>query len=610
MANSLNFYNIMKSITQIPGLVFFLLMALLLSACEIEGGVPLKTPGVQTTQVDTATPTTVVNTAATAVAIRRETLVLGLVERPPDFYPYTTSITARRAYAPVGEMLFPSPILPLSYGYTNTGVLERIPSLENGDAQIKPVDVYLDAAGNITTTVTTVITQVNQIEINYHWNPKLRWSDGTPVTAADSVFAYELAKVAAPGEEARLLLSQTARYEQIDTHTTRATLQPGLIGPDYFLSYWLPLPRHVLQGVNPAEMHQSHYAQQPLGYGPYMIEDSQAGELRLTRNPHYYGTPPPIAHVTVTFMRDLDAAISRLGQDSIDVVAADRVQSSNFAALQASADKLNVHYQPNPIWEHIDFNLDTEVLQNINVRRAIAMGTNRKAMVEALYGTTVPVLESWILPEQPLAAPLDQLTRYPYDAEQARKLLDEAGYTLRDGESIRSSSSLSLTLRLITSEGAVRQAVADMFVKDMQAIGIEVEVVALPSNEMFALDGPLFTRGFDLALYAWIAGPNPGGLQLWGCTGVPSEKNGWRGENFAGWCFRDADRAIRVASTSLDTDERKAQYLLHQKLWTQEVPVLPLFQRLSVTAANKSIQNIKPDALAPVSWNIAEWVKP
>ena len=100
----------MKSIILSPRLVFFLLLALLLSACEIEGGVPLKTPGVQPTQVDTATPTTLVNSAATAVAIRHETLVLGLVERPADFYPYTTSITARRDYALVGELLFPSQI--------------------------------------------------------------------------------------------------------------------------------------------------------------------------------------------------------------------------------------------------------------------------------------------------------------------------------------------------------------------------------------------------------------------------------------------------------------------------------------------------------------------
>lgn len=599
----------MKSIILNPRLTMFLLLVLLLSACEIEGGVPSETPQVQTTLTEASTPTTAVNTAATAIALRHATLVLALVERPPDLYPYTPSITSRRAYAPLGELLFPSPILPFSYSYTNTGVLERIPSLENGDAQIKPADVYLDSAGNITSTVTSVITQVNQIEITYHWNPKLSWSDGTPLTAADSVFAYELAKASAPGEEARLLLSQTARYEQIDTHTTRATLKPGLIGPDYFLSYWTPLPRHVLQGTDPAEIHQSRFAQQPLGYGPYMLEEAQAGELHLARNPHYYGEQPPIPYVNVTFLRDLDTAITRLEQDAIDIVAADRVQSSNFASIQANANELQLSYQPNPIWEHIDFNLDTEVLQNINVRRAIALGTNRKAMVKVLYDDHIPVLESWILPEQSLAAPLDQLSRYPYDPEQARKLLDQAGYTDSDGDNIRSSNSLSLTLNLITSEGPVRQIVADMFAKDMQAIGIKIEVITLSSTEMFALEGPLFTRGFDMALYAWIAGPNPGGLQLWGCTGVPSEKNDWRGENFVGWCFRDADRAIRAASTTLDLEERKAQYLLHQKLWTQEVPVLPLFQRLSVTVANKSIRNIKPDALAPITWNIAEWAK-
>ena len=139
----------MKSIILNPRLTMFLLLVLLLSACEIEGGVPSETPQVQTTLTEASTPTTAVNTAATAIALRHATLVLALVERPPDLYPYTPSITSRRAYAPLGELLFPSPILPFSYSYTNTGVLERIPSLENGDAQIKPADVYLDSAGNI-----------------------------------------------------------------------------------------------------------------------------------------------------------------------------------------------------------------------------------------------------------------------------------------------------------------------------------------------------------------------------------------------------------------------------------------------------------------------------
>jgi peptide/nickel transport system substrate-binding protein len=141
----------------------------------------------------------------------------------------------------------------------------------------------------------------------------------------------------------------------------------------------------------------------------------------------------------------------------------------------------------------------------------------------------------------------------------------------------------------------------------MQAIGIGVDLSALPADQLFAGDGPLFQRQFDMALFAWIAGPDPGGLPLWSCNAVPSEQNGWSGDNFAGWCFRDANRAIRQAVTALDSEERKQAYLVQQQKWTQEVPAVPLFQRLSVAVVAPSVQGPQPDALAPITWNIASW---
>ena len=81
---------------------------------------------------------------------------------------------------------------------------------------------------------------------------------------------------------------------------------------------------------------------------------------------------------------------------------------------------------------------------------------------------------------------------------------------------------------------------------------------------------------------------------------MPSEQNGWTGDNFAGWCFRDANRAIRQAVTALDPQERKQAYLVQQQKWTQEVPVVPLFQRLSVALVAPGIQGPQPDALAPM----------
>jgi peptide/nickel transport system substrate-binding protein len=268
-------------------------------------------------------------------------------------------------------------------------------------------------------------------------------------------------------------------------------------------------------------------------------------------------------------------------------------------------------YVANPIWEHIDFNLDVPQLQDIRLRRAIALGANRQAMADKLFGGHTPVLSSWVLPSQIEAAPPDQLTRYDYNPDEARKLLDEAGYADPEGDGIRASpDGLTLTFQLLTTEGApIRQQIAGMFQQDMKAIGVDIQPLPVPAEQLFAADGPLFQRQFDLALFGWIAGADPGGLQLWGCDAVPSPENGWAGNNFAGWCFRDANRAIREAVTTLDAEQRRAAYVRQQQLWTQEMPSLPLFPRLSLVLIGAPVRGPHPDALAPITWNVATWTR-
>jgi peptide/nickel transport system substrate-binding protein len=580
-------------------------IALLLAACTIEGGVPEATP---TAEPQLGPPPT---SAAVAeqIAARQDTWAIGLLDAPGDLYPYPQTAAAARAAAPVTELLFPSPILAHGYTYTATGVLERIPTLANGDAQIRKADMYLDVAGNITTTVTQVITQVDQLVVTFRWNPKLAWSDGTPLTAADSVFAYQLAKAAPPGPEARDLLAQTASYEQVDEHTTRAVLRPDFTGPTYFLSYWTPLPRHLLEGLPPNQA-RAAFVKSPVGYGPYAIERRTPGEIRMVRNAHYFGQPPAASHVVFHTMPDIELLRANILNGNLDAFAADRVTPELFEALAQDAQEgAQISYLPGPIYEHIDFNLDVELLQDIRIRRAIALGADRQGMAAALFGGRSPVLESWVLPGQEAAAAPEQITRYPFSPDEARVLLDEAGYTDPDGDGLRvSEGGITLTLQLLTTEGSpIRQAIAERFRENMRAIGVHVEVETTSSEGLFAPDGPLYLRQFELALYGSIARPEPAGLQLWSCAAVPSDANAWTGDNFAGWCFREADQAVRVAATSLDPAERYAAYLRQQQLWTQELPSLPLFQRLSLVVVAPHVAGVRPDSLAPVTWNICEW---
>ncbi|HWQ14113.1 MAG TPA: peptide ABC transporter substrate-binding protein [Roseiflexaceae bacterium] len=579
--------------------------ALLLAACTIEGGVP------QATSTATPQPGPPPTSAAVAeqIAARQDTWAIGLTEAPPDLYPYPQGAAAARAAAPVIELLFPSPILAHSYTYTATGVLERIPTLENGDAEIRKADVYLDVAGNITTTVTQLITQVDQLVVTFRWNPKLTWSDGTPVTADDSVFAYELARAAPAGPEARDLLAQTASYEKVDDHTTRAVLRPDFTGPTYFLSYWTPLPRHLLAGVAPHQAREA-FMKSPVGYGPYAVERRAPGEIHMVRNEHYFGPPPAARRLVFRVMPDMELLRANILNGNLDVFAADKVTPELFEALaQDTQEGAQVTYLPGPIYEHIDFNLDVELLQDIRVRRAIAYGTDRQGMAEALFGGRSPVLDSWVLPGQEAAAPPDQITRYPHSPDEARRLLDEAGYTDPDGDGVRvSQDGVTLTLQLLTTEGSpIRQAIAERLREDMRAIGVQLEVETTSSEGLFSPDGPLYLRQFELVLYGSIARPEPAGLQLWSCAAVPSDANNWAGDNFAGWCFREADQAVRIAATSLDAAERQAAYLRQQQLWTQELPSLPLFQRLSLAVVAPDVVGVRPDALAPITWNVSEW---
>lgn len=594
----------MPMIGTLRRLLLVLVLVLPLTGCEIQGGaltaVPATNPNVAQTL---PTPETTVTPTTSGLRI-------GVSDLPNDLFPYHTDSTDQRQTGPMTQLIFPPPLLSLGYTYTTTGVLERVPSFANGDVATSTIQIYLDETGFITTTVTAVYTTAVQLGVTFHWNHNLRWSDGTPLTATDSVFAYELARRTPFSEEVAARLEITNSYEMVDAYTTRALLKPNLLDPTYLNTVWTPLPRHLLKDVDPAELIVSPFALNPVGYGPYTVARRSTGSIRLVPNPAYEGTPLPFASIEFVDRGNAAAMRTEVQAGALDMALIERFTSQDIQDLQTDAlsSTLQLITTPGPVWEHLDLNLDVPQLQDIKVRRAIGYGVNRPALVRTLLGGTVPVLESWLLPAQWAAAPADQISHYAYDPTLAKSLLDEAGYVDSDGDAIRDRDGQPLGFELLTTEGTpLRIAAAEQVKQDLATIGISVTVRTLPSVELYTPEGPLFTRQFQLVLFAWIAGSDPGGLGLWGCSAVPSESNGWGGNNFAGWCFREADQAIRTANTTIDQAQRQAAYLRQQQLFTQELPALPLFQRPLIVITNPKLRGIRLDPLAPITWNIAEW---
>lgn len=577
-----------------------LLALLVLAGCGIEGG------AVMPTAVPAIAPSP---TIAATLPIAAQGWTLGVTEEPLDLYPYSN---AARTTAPLLELLYPAPLHVINDVYTTTGVLERVPSFANGDVAYITTTAYLDASGAITTTQTEAITSVRQLSVTYRWNPNLRWSDGTPLTAEDSVFAYKLLRGTTLTSQLAIQSDLTADYVALDEHTTRAYLPPQRDDPNYLNTVWTPLPRHVFESGESASEVADRLGRQPLGYGLYQLDAWIDGtQINFVRSAGALDPSVP-ERLTVRMYPDLAALRNDVVGGRVQVGWSEQLPQTITTTLQADvqAKTLTTLSVETPIWEHIDINLAVQSLQDIRVRRALAHGFNREQLSASVYGSDVAVWHSWIAPDS-WAYGGEAVTRYEYDVAQARALLDEAGYKDTNGDGVRETpTGEPWSLTLLTSEQTpIRQAISTAFVADMARIGVAITLETLSTQELYSQDGPLFQRKFELVLFGWLRTVEPNGAVLWSCAAIPNKINGYTGDNFTGWCMDTADAAIRTANTTLDRTARQAAYAEHQRLFTQEVPIIPVLARQTTVLVGPTVRGVEPDTFAPTTWNLNRWTR-
>ena len=131
--------------------------------------------------------------------------------------------------------------------------------------------------------------QVDQMVIRYKMLPDVKWSDGTPLTAGDSVFSFEVASDSAT-PVSRYNIYRTQSYRAVDDLTVEWIGVPGYFPIQYQTLFWTPLPKHQLEGMAPADLLTAEQTtRKPLGWGAYMVQEWIPGEkITLQKNPAYY----------------------------------------------------------------------------------------------------------------------------------------------------------------------------------------------------------------------------------------------------------------------------------------------------------------------------------
>jgi peptide/nickel transport system substrate-binding protein len=436
------------------------------------------------------------------------------------------------------------------------------------------------------------------LTITYHLRHGVRWQDGAPFGADDVVFTWHVIMDPKNNVVTRLGYDQVASMVAVDPYTVRVTLKrpfspavASLFGPG---EVPMPiLPRHVLGSL--PDINHAAFNDKPVGTGPFIVQsyDPSVG-VTLVANPHYWRGAPKLRGIDFLIVTDANTQSIMLRSGELDAA---RVLGEHAVEL-SKIPAIRIIHQPAPEDLYLALNASHPPLDDLRVRRAIAMAVDRNFFVRAFqYGwgevaqTDQPPFSPWYDPH---------VTQTPYDLAAAQASLDSAGWR-KDPSGYRSKDGkrLALTFAYITAREPDSKF-APYFADAMKAIGIELTLHPYPYNLYYAekSGGGILQGGkYDVAITGWVLGSDPDDSTLWMCDQRPPQ-----GYNTSFFCDPRIDAAEREALSSYAFAARRAAYWKIQKLLDQDVPAVFLSWVDNSFAVRDSVEDFNPGENFWGSW--------
>ena len=533
-------------------------------------------------------------TAGTQALAERDGLTIGIIQFPATLNP-NIDVMAAKNYV-LGMALRPFTVYDADRKLVCL-LCAQLPSIENGLAA--PVDLPDGKKG---------------IDITFAIRPDAAWADGVPVTTADVKFTYEVGRNPQSGISNGELYRRITGIDIKDDKTF--TMHVDKLTFDYAAIHdFMLLPAHVERDAfaEPVQYRlRTRYITEPtnpgLYNGPYRVTEVVAGShILLERNPHWAGTPGRFGRITIRAIENTAALEANLLSGTIDMIAGELglPLDEGLAFEKRHGGAFQVIFKPGLVYEHIDVNLGQATLTDRRLREALLLGLDRETISRTLFAGRQPVADSFVNPLD--SGYTADTPRYGYDPAHAGALLEEAGWRAQPDGIRRDAEGHRLSFELMTTAGnRSRELVEQVVQSQWRKIGVDIRIKNEPARVLFGDTLP--HRRFDLAMYAWISSPENVPRSILHSSEIPSEANGFVGQNATGFNSAEMDRLIDALEIELDPDKRKTLWAEAQRLYAAELPSLPLYFRSDVFILPKWLSGVRPTGnQSPTTLWITDW---
>ena len=449
------------------------------------------------------------------------------------------------------------------------------------------------------TTYDTRFDDEGHMILTFHLDPDATWEDGTPLTAHDIVFTAQLitnGDVTATrryywsslvGTDGSGICEDVSKLAivALDDHTVEYTLKESRALDAYFIieaRFQYILPKHKLENVEPAKMHQDEFFLHPLGAGPVLFDSMTEGQrYELVANENYYRGRTNFDRLVLLVMDPANYAAA-FSSGEIDANTSQGLIQLDDWEYISSLNNVTAESVESYAYQWMNINQSRDYFKDPKVRKAISMAINRQAMVDQLMAGQGRIAVSSITPNSQYFNPA--IKNDPFDPEGARSLLEEAGWDF-DRE---------LDFAVPTGN-KVRENSAVLIQQDLQAVGIKTKIRLIDfANEVKELrEGTC-----DLGLLG-ASSPDPDDVRV--NFNLEGANNFSHLDNWEFYELLDKARSVTTV------EERRELYFQWQALCDELTPIVWLYHQNSLFAYNNKFVNYPCEDFLAVNMRVMEW---
>ena len=439
----------------------------------------------------------------------------------------------------------------------------------------------------------------------YHLRDGLLFDDGTPVTAGDVEFTLTLlhdpsyaggtditeAKVVGGLDYKNGDAEAVSGIRVIDEKTIEITTEEvnarslRLLGgqvlkKDYYGADYQKGNLDYLNGLH----------LKPVGAGPFRFVDYLPGqEIRFEANEHFYDGKPKVSQFIYKTTEGDSQQFFQTGELDYSALSANQ---DNFEFLQALGFA-DTNVYTSSAYSYMTFNHENPIFKDPKVRQAFILGLDRQTIIDAHYQGYAQVAN---IPVSPTSwAYTDKIGSTEYDPEQAKQLLEEAGW--KEGSNgVREKDGEKLVVYYFTSAGGLADTLIPIAKENYKELGIDLQVEQMDFNALLARVGK---GDHDLASFSTTMLTDP-------YNGVETFHSKTTSSIIKGYGNDEIDSLIDGTIATNDQDERIAAFHKLYEALAEDPPVILLGYTKVLSGTNARVEGFKPNGYRGIASSLKD----